>query len=223
HGKQMSFNFTDNFGQDGVADIQIENTSLKLKIKSKESLELAFDLNSKSDAPLKEKISKDTLLSWLKTRTTISDIKALGYEIEYVTSWGSEEGTNRFYKISDTDIRFLTSAYDPTKEDLWSAPIQTDVYNNPFIMAIEAKAELMCPERIGQKDDSYIDDGIKYYPNGVPYNGSAQTEINHDTPVLVASDKLLSRNELLLPEKWYYTDDNSAETENDQSSFSLYD
>lgn len=223
NGQKISVNFNDNLDNEGIATIQLSNDSIHLTIESNEKIDIVFNSNAKSDAPIKEAISKDTLLSWLQTTMSVNEIKALGYNLEYLNPLGSEEGIFRYYQIPNTDIRLITSAYDTTKESFSSFVIDTTIYNNPLVMAVEGVAELLCPDKIGQTDDSFTDEEFKYYPNGVSYNEDIPGVINNDTPVVVTSNKLLQENEFILPQRWFYAEETTSETENEQSNFNLYD
>ena len=221
--RKMSVNYNDNLGNEGIAIIQLNNDSIHLSIKTKEKTDINFNINEKSDAPIWQEMSRDTLLSWLQSTISVNEIKALGYELEYLEPLGSEEGIFRYYQIPNTDIRLITSAYDTTKEIFSSFVWDKKAYDNPLIMAIEGVADMLCPEKIGQTDDSFTDDEFKYYPNGVAYNGDSQSVINNETPVVVISDKLLQENEFILPQRWFYENEITSDAENEQSNFNLYD
>ena len=74
-----------------------------MTVSSNNEKNIFFALAEKSDQPITKEIDRKTLLNWLETKISMSQIKALGYEIEEY-SLMERDGLNRLYQIKNTDI-----------------------------------------------------------------------------------------------------------------------
>ena len=103
-----AISFNDSLNQQGIIMIELTNDGINLNIRWEhaESKSVFFQLNEKSDEPILEQITAETIKDWLLDGITESDLIAKGYELEF------EQPIERdvkiaVYKIKNTDISIL--------------------------------------------------------------------------------------------------------------------
>ena len=74
-----------------------------MTISSDDERNIFFALADKSDQPITKTIDRKTLLNWLETKISMSQIKAQGYEIELYSS-NTLYHSHILYQIKNTDI-----------------------------------------------------------------------------------------------------------------------
>lgn len=178
------YDFNDSENNQGIITMSFENSILRLSIKTENKnsenyisdQEVAFYLSEKSDKPIMSLDAK-TLFSWVKTPTTIQDVKRFGYDaiLEY-----SSPRMNIFehYRIKNTDVQLAS------------------VWESINISSIRAPAELLIPEYIGQPGDPFYIEDVLVIPNAtdygntfIPWGNENNAAIKKDTPVLILSEK----------------------------------
>lgn len=181
---EIIYNFNDSENNQGIITISLENKVLKLSIKTDEinsenyisNQEIAFDLSEKSDKPILSLDAK-TLFSWVKTPTTIQDVKRLGYDV--ILEFSSPRmDIYEYYKIKNTDIQLAS------------------VWESINISSIRASADLLIPEYIGQPGTPFYIEDVLVIPNAtaygntfIPWGNENNAIIKEDTPVLILTEK----------------------------------
>ena len=127
------------FGSQTTATLILENSSIVFKEGNTDSnipdKERSFLLSEKSNKPI-DVIDVETIISWVKSPTTIEDVRNMGYEVDL--EW---EPTHMvcysWYKIKNTDIQLNT---------LWGGT---------EITSIVVPARLIAPEHIGKAGNKF--------------------------------------------------------------------
>ncbi len=168
----LSYAFTDRVLNTGKLELTLSDTSLQVKtsdesVKSSPSMgmnELFFDLSMRVDSPEVLSVTKDTVYSWLNQKTTFNDIKSQGFVLEYLSHASLTAGTFidslREYKIKGSNVTVFFSGYDFLESD-YSFSDAMDIKwneNRAYLIAVNAPAELICPEKIGQTGFVSIDE-----------------------------------------------------------------
>lgn len=175
-GTVISFVFTDSQSNEGNAVLTLENDYMRLETnidKKNDALSIGvlnvpFSLDKKSDKPIIEKINNQHLLKWLSQRTTLTDIKQMGYEVNFehnIINIGTENYLAHQYVIKNTDIRLLLLDYDLSKKHSGTDMSKT-MLKEPVIFAVSAPAELFLPEKVGDDFRPFVKEDILYVPNG---------------------------------------------------------
>lgn len=97
---EIHFEYNDSQNNQGTGNIILKNDGSDLTISSDDEGNIFFALAEKSDQPITKEIDRKTLLKWLETKISMSQIKALGYEIEEY-SLMERDGLNRLYQIKN--------------------------------------------------------------------------------------------------------------------------
>ena len=155
---KAEFDFNDSENNQGTVSIKLENEEIRLTIVTYSNsnsvsignIELVFPLAAKSDKPFATQIDKNTLLSFLQTYTTLSDLRRKGFELELDHSTMENRGFDT-YIIQNTDI-ILAALMDADTSD-------------SFVFAISAPASIICPERVGKNNDVFLEDNVLYLPD----------------------------------------------------------
>lgn len=207
--------FNDSINQQGVVMIELTNDGINLNIQREhaESKSVFFQINEKSDAPVLEQITAETIKNWLLNGITESDLVAKGYELEF------EQPIERIeeiaiYKIKNTDIRLaLYPLHIDDTEHL--SGVKHLFENKPeadrVVMGVGAPAELLAPQKIGASDLPFINEDILYVPNGDDfyflylYFPDSNSEINSDTIISCTSKILQQESFWTLMTKEVYT------------------
>lgn len=181
---KISGNYVDSLLNEGVISIVFSNELVTLNVSTTNSnnkicfgdVEIQFQVKNKTDRPSIKTVTKELLLRWIETPTTPDDVKTLGYELEYIEPYGDIVFPfGNQYKITNTDITIITSNHYLTKftgEYLENPP----TLDNDIIVAIMAPAKLICPERIGQRANTFSGKGIVYVPNATECNADNNNE-----------------------------------------------
>lgn len=180
-GHTITASFTDSENNTGEMTITLNNDDIHL-ITSIESeseplsigdLNLIFLLSQRSDRPLEQGVTSETLIQWMTNRTSLSDLNQAGYQLEYFkvsAGFGAAENSPWFsgYKIVNTDIKLLLSNVD------WSrAKNVNDTQNNLlddfYIVSVIAPAELACPQKLGDAAFVYKENNVVYALNVIDF------------------------------------------------------
>lgn len=201
----VSFEYNDSQNNHGSVVIKLKNNGIDLSISSNYTNEknIFFDISNKSDQPILKKIDRETLLNWLDTKISMSQIKALGYEIEEY-SLMERDGLNRWYRIKNTDIILAMFGIDISKgEERNYGHNRSD----RLLFGIMAPAEIICPDDIGKEYTPFIEENVLYWPDGSVgesgknglsvfwnYEDSVTNEISKKTTIAITSKKILTSN-----------------------------
>lgn len=173
---KISGQYIDNLTNEGNITIKLHNDKVTVEVTTttennkvfigKESVE--FLLKDKSDRPQIKTVSKELLLDWIKTPTSFEDLKAMGYEFEFVDNSGPYDTTfGAQHRIANTDISVIVSDYDLSAyngEKQWDYD-SLPVLDEEIIIAIFAPADFICSDKIGKSAKAFTKDNVVYVPN----------------------------------------------------------
>lgn len=89
----------------------INNSAISLTIKTKAiandalnmgDTDASFALDKKSDKPFTEKLDAETILGFIKSKTTLGELKQRGFEVTFVAPLYKNEESSK-YKINNTE------------------------------------------------------------------------------------------------------------------------
>jgi len=178
---KISAYYNDSEGNQGNIDIEITNSGLKWVIKTEsrdssfyiQDIELVFDINEKSDKPFTAAITLDKLVDIINKKTSVSEIKRMGYSVTRKKTINDSEFGIRLYdifQIENTSVELMVFYYDiSTGEDLLSMSIMNEGKNSEedaIVFAVLAPAELVLPEYIGKENTPFVEEDILYVPDG---------------------------------------------------------
>lgn len=211
--------FNDSENNQGNFILTFTNKGVKLSVKTttKNSdvgmgdFDTSFLLTQKSDKPFGTTLDRETLLSFVKGKTTLNDLKRAGFEVVLERQLDRSANSNA-YRIKNTDIFLAVYNYDVSQYTNSSESFENFQLNEPAVFAISAPASVIISDKIGEVIDPYVDDNILYVPDGEittyygkvgfdsPYPPKA-SDIKDDTVVGFTSKNILGEtnfNELSL-------------------------
>ena len=174
-GHTITASFTDSENNIGEMTITLNNDDIhlitRLESESKPlsigNLNLTFLLSQRSDRPMKQRITSETLMQWMTNQTSLSNLKQAGYQVEFDKNMTAGGGINNHfagYIINNTDVKLLVADFD-----LSSARSHSDIEKYPledfYIVGVIAPAELVCPQETGGTPHVYDESKILYAPN----------------------------------------------------------
>lgn len=199
----IHFEYNDSQNNQGTVNIILKNDGIDLTVSSNNEKNIFFALAEKSDQPISKEIDRKTLLNWLETKISMSQIKALGYEIEEY-SLMERDGLNRLYQIKNTDIILAMFGLDISEgADRGEGKELSD----KILFGIMAPADIICPDCVGKEYEPFIENDVLYWPGadvgegpigldmGV-YSESKESKITSNTQIGLASKNILT------PENW---------------------
>lgn len=200
---EIHFEYNDSQNNQGTVNIILKNDGIDLTISSDDEKNIFFALADKSDQPITKAIDRKTLLNWLETKISMSQIKALGYEIEEYRLM-ERDGLNRLYQIKNTDIILAMFGLDISEgADRGEGKELSD----KILFGIMAPADIICPDCVGKEYEPFIENDVLYWPGadvgegpigldmGV-YSESKETKITSNTQIGLTSKNILT------PENW---------------------
>lgn len=200
---EIHFEYNDSQNNQGTVNIILKNDGIDLTISSDDEKKIFFALAGKSDQPITKAIDRKTLLNWLETKISMSQIKALGYEIEEY-SLMERDGLNRLYQIKNTDIILAMFGLDISEgADRGEGKELSD----KILFGIMAPADIICPDCVGKEYEPFIENDVLYWPGadvgegpigldmGV-YSESKESKITSNTQIGLTSKNILT------PENW---------------------
>ncbi len=200
---KIHFEYNDSQNNQGTVNIILKNDGIDLTISSDDEKNIFFALADKSDQPITKAIDRKTLLNWLETKISMSQIKALGYEIEEYRLM-ERDGLNRLYQIKNTDIILAMFGLDISEgADRGEGKELSD----KILFGIMAPADIICPDCVGKEYEPFIENDVLYWPGadvgegpigldmGV-YSESKESKITSNTQIGLTSKNILT------PENW---------------------
>ena len=200
---EIHFEYNDSQNNQGTVNIILKNDGIDLTISSDDEKKIFFALAGKSDQPVTKAIDRKTLLNWLETKISMSQIKALGYEIEEYRLM-ERDGLNRLYQIKNTDIILAMFGLDISEgADRGEGKELSD----KILFGIMAPADIICPDCVGKEYEPFIENDVLYWPGadvgegsigldmGV-YSESKESKITSNTQIGLTSKNILT------PENW---------------------
>ena len=200
---EIHFEYNDSQNNQGTVNIILKNDGIDLTISSDDEKKMFFALAEKSDQPITKEIDRKTLLNWLETKISMSQIKALGYEIEEYRLM-ERDGLNRLYQIKNTDIILAMFGLDISEgADRGEGKELSD----KILFGIMAPADIICSDCVGKEYEPFIENDVLYWPGadvgegpigldmGV-YSESKELKITSNTQIGLTSKNILT------PENW---------------------
>lgn len=200
---KIHFEYNDSQNNQGTVNIILKNDGIDLTISSDDEKKIFFALAGKSDQPVTKAIDRKTLLNWLETKISMSQIKALGYEIEEYRLM-ERDGLNRLYQIKNTDIILAMFGLDISEG---ADRGEGKELNDKILFGIMAPADIICPDCVGKEYEPFIENDVLYWPGadvgegpigldmGV-YSERRESKITSNTQIGLASKNILT------PENW---------------------
>lgn len=200
---EIHFEYNDSQNNQGTVNIILKNDGIDLTISSDDERNIFFALADKSDQPITKAIDRKTLLNWLETKISMSQIKALGYEIEEYRLM-ERDGLNRLYQIKNTDIILAMFGLDISEG---ADRGEGKELNDKILFGIMAPADIICPDCVGKEYEPFIENDVLYWPGadvgegpigldmGV-YSESKESKITSNTQIGLTSKNILT------PENW---------------------
>lgn len=200
---EIHFEYNDSQNNQGTVNIILKNDGIDLTISSDDERNIFFALAEKSDQPITKAIDRKTLLNWLETKISMSQIKALGYEIEEYRLM-ERDGLNRLYQIKNTDIILAMFGLDISEG---ADRGEGKELNDKILFGIMAPADIICPDCVGKEYEPFIENDVLYWPGadvgegpigldmGV-YSESKESKITSNTQIGLTSKNILT------PENW---------------------
>ena len=167
---RLVFSFNDSDNNHGEASLELKNTELCLSLVtttqnsevSMGSFDATFYLDQKSDKPFTEQLDAETILGFVKNRTTMSQLNQMGYELVFDGAVYKSTNESR-YSIKNTDISFAIYTYDPVIASYETSESKVD---EPFVVAVSAPANIIYDDIIGKTNTPFLKDDILYVPDG---------------------------------------------------------
>ena len=177
NGSKNTYSFSDSRSNSGTVSITLKNDGFEIVIQMTDVVDTAsigdrtvtFLVSQKTDEQSRIQITKDLLLSWIQTPTTAEDIRSLGFTLEKddnaaISIGGGVMQKASKYRIADADVQLFLYAHDTSDEELfYDQEKSTDV---PIVCAISAPAEYVLEDKIGQKAEAFVRDGVLFAPGG---------------------------------------------------------
>lgn len=167
--------FTDSESNTGEITVTLNNDSIHVTTLvqsdstafSVGNLDLTFLVAQRSDRPMEQSITSETLNQWLLNRTSLSELRQAGYQIEKykdMTSGGAINEHLDAYQIQNTDIKLLMADFDlsfvKSYDDIEKYPL-----DDFYIVGVIAPAGIACPQEIRQSPRVYEENDILYASN----------------------------------------------------------
>ncbi|MDY3929450.1 MAG: YARHG domain-containing protein [Clostridia bacterium] len=175
------FEFVDSKNNNGQGTLWLRDNGIKISISISESSEINadFSFNDRTDQKT-VKYDKELLLSWLSKDVTVDMLKADGYDFEFVEYIHAQLG--EIYSLRESSVG-LFSGFGEN------------------VTALSAPASILCPEKIGQPANPYLDGNIIFAPYGTfpnsslfavtSYDDVSSQTIQNDTTVYVTKRELV--------------------------------
>lgn len=201
--------FNDSTNQQGTSMIELTNDGINLNVQREQaaSKNVFFPLDKKSDVPILEEITAETIKNWLTNGITESELIAKGYELEFERPvYRANEIA--VYKIKNTDVRialyplgiFETEHLSGIKKFFENKPD-----NDRVVMGVSAPANILSPQKVGESSIPFVEADILYVP-GSEFDSSTRP-LNlwvTDTTSVINNDTIIGcTSELLMGEEYW--------------------
>lgn len=201
---ELEFNDSENNKGNIVVELQDEKINLLVDTTNKVSdvsmgnIECTFLTSEKSDKPFAVSLNSETLMGIVKNKTTLSQLKKMGIEVEFISALYKDTSASR-YKIKNTEIELAIYNYDITNVGEEGYVDDTPV-SDPIVFAISAPAELIAVDKIGKQSVSYVDEDVLFIPDAILaqdyyeidfYVKDESETISGSTPICFTSKSLI--------------------------------
>lgn len=201
---ELEFNDSENNKGSIVVELQNEKINLLIDTTNKVSdvsignVECAFLVSEKSDKPFAVSLDAETLMGIVKNKTTLSQLKQMGIEVEFISALYKDTSASR-YKIKNTEIELAIYNYDITNVGE-EGYVDDEPVPSPIVFAISAPAELIAADKIGEQSVSYVDKDVLFIPDAILsqdyyeldfYVKDERETISSSTPICFTSKSLV--------------------------------
>ena len=171
----IKLSFTDSQSNTGNMTVILNDDNIIVKTVTESAnnsvsigdLDLIFLVKDKGDRPIESEVNADTIFTWLSKRTYLNDLKQSGYDLNFVkimTAGGGTFNHAKVYKIANTDIQVMVMDFDLSTTQSFNE-IEVKKINDYAIVGVAAPANLVCPQKIGENSQLYVENDILYVPN----------------------------------------------------------
>lgn len=167
----LQWNYIDSFSNEGSASVAFCNDVVELNIStsvingeiSLGEIAISFPVSSKMDRPPIKSASVDHLLTWVSEPTTLEDVQAAGFEVEYISKVGEADiSYGEQYKIINSEIILITSNLDLLKYH--GQYDNFPLLDEHIITAVIGPVSILCPDKVEQSSCVFKEDGAMYVP-----------------------------------------------------------
>lgn len=202
---KAEFDFNDSENNQGTVSVQLNDNDLSLDIKTTAAvsdltigdLTAVFQVSDKSDQPFAEAINADTLLGFVKSRTTLGDLKRRGFDIVFVHAIYKDTAASR-YKINNTGIELAIFNFDISKSDEYYGDADTSA-DEPIVFGVSAPAEMIIPDHIGKINDPFVKNDILYVPDG--YFAQTGYDLEFGSPSSIEKKEIIAKTGICFTSK----------------------
>jgi len=188
-GRVITVVYTDSQDNAGKMTVTLDNDIIKLKTVSESendglsigNLDIAFLLEQRSDRPMEPDVNHETIMQWLTAKTTLSDLKQSGYNVEFSKNMESAGGVNdhfSVYLIDNTDIKLLLADFDLSETKSYN-DIKNLILDDYYIVGIIAPESIAVPQKTGEGSGVYGENGILYAVNVQDFVLEPETEMEY--------------------------------------------
>ncbi len=170
---KLELEFNDSENNKGSIVVELQNEMINLLIDTTNqvsdvsvgNVECAFLVSEKSDKPFAFSLDAETLMGIVKNKTTLSQLKQMGIEVEFISALYKDTSASR-YKIKNTEIELAIYNYDITNVGE-EGYVDDEPVSSPIVFAISAPAELIAADKIDKLSTSYVDEEFLFVPNSI--------------------------------------------------------
>lgn len=184
---EINGTYVDNLLNEGNVSIILYNDKVELKVSTEKTegkisagdVFVEFSLANKEDRPPIKEATKEILLDWVTNPTSPDDIRAAGYELEYIDNNGDYDITfGTQYKIINSDILVITSDIDLPK--YYGQYENVPRREEAVVVAVIGPVVLLCPEKTGQSSCVFKEDNKMYVPYAYNITGPENSFIREE-------------------------------------------
>lgn len=150
-------------------DIHLKTSEIETNMKSLSlgNLDVTFQLSQRSDRPIEQGVDNEAIIQWLTAKTSLSDLKQSGYQLDFDSNLTSGGGTNDHfvvYSIVNTDIKLLLADFDLSTTTSYD-DMESHALSDFYIVGIIATASIVSSQKLGKASCVYNDNDILYATN----------------------------------------------------------
>lgn len=171
----IKVSFTDSENNTGEMTITLNNNDIHLittlesesKPLSIGNLNMTFLLSQRSDRPIEQGVTAETIKQWMTNRTSLSDLNQAGYQMKFDKNMTAGGGINKHfasYYIENTDIKLLLADFDLASARSYN-DMEKYLLDDFYIVGVIAPAKVVYTQKIDETPRVYDENNILYAPN----------------------------------------------------------
>lgn len=171
----ITVSFTDSENNTGEMTITLNNNDIHLittlesesKPLSIGNLNMTFLLSQRSDRPIEQGVTAETIKQWMTNRTSLSDLNQAGYQMKFDKNMTAGGGINKHfasYYIENTDIKLLLADFDLASARSYN-DMEKYLLDDFYIVGVIAPAKVVYTQKIDETPRVYDENNILYAPN----------------------------------------------------------